>query len=117
MAFTLPSGTRTIRRIGTQAYVGAASASDNLAIDPALLAPARQRLGPEVELYETGMADFALERRFDVVTCLFGATSFLVSPENFRRPIAAMARHLAPAGVLLVEPWPLPTQYWRNRIN
>jgi SAM-dependent methyltransferase len=88
-----------------------------LDIDPALLATARQRLGPEVELYEADMADFALDRRFDVVTCLFGAITFLLTLEKFGRSIAAMARHLAPGGVLLVEPWLSPTQYWRNHIK
>lgn len=88
-----------------------------LDIDPAMLAIARKRLGLEVELFEADMADFALDRRFDVVTCLFGSISFLLTLENLRDAIAAMARHLASGGVLLIEPWLSPAQYWRNNIK
>ncbi|WP_298358495.1 class I SAM-dependent methyltransferase [Rhodoblastus sp.] len=88
-----------------------------LDIDPALLAIARKRLGSEVELYEADMAAFALHRRFDVVICLFGAISFLLTLDDLRRAIATMALHLAPGGVLLLEPWLTPTQYWRNHIK
>jgi SAM-dependent methyltransferase len=71
------------------------------------LAIARERL-PEVALHEGDMRDFDLGRRFDVVTCLFSSIGYVLTVEALERAVAAMARHLEPGGVLLVEPWLAP---------
>ena len=58
------------------------------------------------------MTSFDLGRRFDAVTCLFSAIGYAGTEEKLRAAIAAMARHLEPAGVLIVEPW-LEPQDWK----
>jgi SAM-dependent methyltransferase len=57
------------------------------------------------------MRDFDLGRRFDVVTCLFSAIGYAQTEHELRGAIAAMARHLEPGGVLVVEPWLTPESY------
>ena len=83
-----------------------------LDLDPGLLAIARDRL-PGVELHEGDVTDFDLGRRFDVVTCLFSSIGYAVTVERLNAAVAAMARHLEPDGLLIVEPWLLP-EAWRD---
>ena len=59
------------------------------------------------------MEEFNLGRRFDVVTCLFSSVGYMETPERLARAIARMAAHLAPEGILLVEPWFRPEE-WRD---
>jgi SAM-dependent methyltransferase len=80
---------------------------EGLDLDPELLAIARERL-PDVPLREGDMRDFDLGRRFDVVTCLFSSIGYMRTVEELESAVAAMARHLEPGGVLLVEPWLTP---------
>jgi SAM-dependent methyltransferase len=81
---------------------------EGLDLDPELLAVARERLPAEVELREGDMRDFDLGRRFDAVTCLFSSIGYVRDTDELGRAIAAMARHLEPGGVLVVEPWLSP---------
>jgi SAM-dependent methyltransferase len=85
-------------------------------LNPALLDIARERLG-DVPLHEADMTDFDLARRFDVVACLFSSIAYVRTVERMRLAIAAMARHLAPGGLLLVEPWFSAETYWTDRIT
>lgn len=89
---------------------------EGLDLNPDLLAIARERC-PGVPFHEADMTDLALPRRFDVVTCLFSAIAYVRTPERMRRAIAAMARHLEPGGLLVVEPWLWPERYWTGTIT
>lgn len=90
---------------------------EGLDLNPALLKIARERLGDGVALHQADMTDFRLDRSYDVVTCLFGSISFVVEQDRMRSAVVAMARHLAPGGLLCIEPWLSPEQYWRNHIK
>ncbi|MBA2332011.1 MAG: class I SAM-dependent methyltransferase [Actinobacteria bacterium] len=82
-----------------------------LDLDEGLLAVARERL-PDVPLHCADMTSFDLGRRFDAVTCLFSAIGYVGTEEKLRAAISAMARHLEPGGVLVVEPW-LEPDAWK----
>ena len=82
-----------------------------LDLDEGLLAVARERL-PNVPFHQGDMTSFDLGRRFDAVTCLFSAIGYAGTEEKLRAAIAAMARHLEPGGVLIVEPW-LEPEDWK----
>ena len=81
-------------------------------LDEGLLAVAKERL-PGVPLHLGDMTSFDLGRRFDAVTCLFSAIGYVGTEEKLRAAIAAMAGHLEPGGVLIVEPW-LEPQDWKS---
>jgi len=83
-----------------------------LDLDPELLAIARERV-PGVELHEGDMAAFDLGRRFDVVACLFSSIGYVRDEARLHAAIAAMAAHLEPGGLLIVEPW-LPPEAWQE---
>jgi SAM-dependent methyltransferase len=80
---------------------------EGLDLDPEMLAVARERL-PAVPFHEGDMASFDLGTRFDAVVCLFSSIGYVRTEERLRQAIAAMARHLEPQGVLVVEPWLAP---------
>lgn len=79
-------------------------------LDEGLLAVARTRLA-DVPLRVADMRDFDLGRRFDVVTCLFSSIGYAQTADAMRSSVAAMARHLAPGGLLIVEPWLSPSSF------
>lgn len=76
---------------------------EGLDLDPEMLAMARERL-PGVPLHAADMRAFDLGRHFDAVVCLFASIGYVRSEDALRAATAAMARHLDPGGVLLVEP-------------
>ena len=63
------------------------------------------------------MLEFSLEDRFDVITCLFCSIAYMITLEHMQRAVARMAAHLAPGGLLVIEPWIAPEQCWTDRIN
>lgn len=75
-----------------------------------LLVVARQRL-PGVPFQVADMRDFDLGREFDVVTCLFSSIGYVQTPDAMRSSVAAMAHHVAPDGLLIVEPWLTPSTF------
>jgi len=81
-----------------------------------MLDVARGRLG-NVGLHQGDMADFSLDARFDVVCCLFRSIAYVRSPDRFASAVSAMARHLAPGGLLIIEPFFTPDSYWVDRVT
>lgn len=77
---------------------------DGVDLDAGLLEVARRKI-PGSTFAEADMAEFHLERRYDVVMCLFSSIGYL---KTLPRVVSALKRfreHLAPDGVILVEPW------------
>jgi SAM-dependent methyltransferase len=89
---------------------------EGLDLDPEMLAVARDRLS-RVVFHEGDMASFDLGKRFDAVTCMFSSIGYVLSVERLREAIASMARHLEPAGVLVVEPWLTPDAWEDGHIG
>jgi ubiquinone/menaquinone biosynthesis C-methylase UbiE len=86
-------------------------------IHEGLLAIARERLGDAVPLHVGDMRTLDLGRRFDAVTCLFSAIGHVADADELDAAIAAMARHLEPGGVLVVEPWLEPGVWVEGRLH
>ena len=76
-------------------------------IEPDMVAIARETL-PGIPFEVADMVTLDLGRRFDAVTCLFSAIGYTVTPDRLDRAVRAMAGHLHPGGVLIVEPWITP---------
>jgi SAM-dependent methyltransferase len=60
---------------------------------------------PGVALHAGDMRSFDLGEQFDAVTCLFSPIGYMLTRHDLDAAMAAMARHVAPGGVLVVEPW------------
>lgn len=85
-------------------------------LSPEMLRVARTRL-PQVGLHEADMRSFDLVREFDVVTCLFGSISLVQGLDDARKAVSNMVRHLAPGGLLIIEPWVREEEFEDGRID
>jgi SAM-dependent methyltransferase len=81
-----------------------------------MLRIAQSRL-PGVRLVLGDMRTFHLNRRFDVVSCLFSAIGHLSKKEDVREAFDNFARHLNPGGVAIVEPWIEPSLFRRGFVH
>jgi SAM-dependent methyltransferase len=79
-------------------------------VSPRMLAVARRR-NPGVRFVRGDMRDFDLGETFDVVLCLFSSVGYMRGAGPLRAAVRTMSRHLAPGGVLAVEPWFSPSQW------
>jgi SAM-dependent methyltransferase len=85
-----------------------------LDVNEEFLAIASARLG-NVTLELGDMTSFDLGRRLDAVICLFSSIGYVGTVERLESAVAAMAAHVAPNGILVVEPWVFPGVWQANR--
>jgi SAM-dependent methyltransferase len=88
---------------------------EGLDINPELLTIARERC-PGIRFHEADMTRFDLGEKFDVVACLFSSIGYVQTKEKLRESIKAMAMHLQPGGLLIIEPWIFPEKYWKGKL-
>jgi predicted TPR repeat methyltransferase len=68
----------------------------------AMLAQARERLGPEVALSRVTLPDLEVEGVFDAAVCTFDGLNYL-APAQLRLTMASVALRLRPAGWLVFD--------------
>ncbi|MGW6619503.1 class I SAM-dependent methyltransferase, partial [Streptomyces erythrochromogenes] len=71
---------------------------------------------PHVPVHVGDMRDFELGRTYDVITCMFGSIGYLLTQEALVGALRRFARHLAPDGVLAVDPWWFPGTYLHGHV-
>ena len=101
---------------GHIAYLKRNYSVEGLDISPLMLRLARKK-HPDVVFYRRDMTNFRLRKKFDVVTCLFSAIGHVKTRRRLDLAVRAMARHLKPGGVLVVESWPTPKQWQIGRLG
>ena len=89
---------------------------EGLDLSEEMLVRAAERL-PGVRLHAADMAAFDLSRTFDVVCCLFRSIAYCRTVPRLHAAVQAMARHVAPGGLLLIEPFFSPDSYWVDRVT
>ena len=89
---------------------------DGLDLDPVFVRIARGKLRNGT-VYEGDMTSFTLPRRYDVVQCLFSSIGYVRTLENVRLSLEHFRDHLAPGGIVLVEPWFAPGVLEHGRIS
>lgn len=89
---------------------------EGLDLDAKMLAVAKKK-HPKLRFHQGDMADFDLNRKFDVIVCLFSSIGYVKTKARLQKAIKTMSRHLMPGGVLLVEPWFTPEQWHPGRAS
>jgi len=84
-------------------------------LSEAMLDVARARLGSRVELRVADQRDLDLGRTFDVVSSLFSSIGYAADLDELDDTVASLARHVAPGGVLVLEPWVDPEDWEDDR--
>jgi len=90
--------------------------AEGLDLSPELLGIARER-NQGLRFHQGDMRTFALDARYEVITCLFSSIGYMTTRDDLCRAIARMADHLVPGGLLLVEPWLTPEIWEPNTVH
>ena len=77
---------------------------DGIDLDPAFVEIARRK-NPAGHFGVADMRDFHLSRRYDAVVCLFSSIGYVRTLDGVGKALACFLEHLAPSGVIVVEPW------------
>jgi ubiquinone/menaquinone biosynthesis C-methylase UbiE len=89
---------------------------EGLDLDTEMLTVASHK-NPDITFHQADMIDFALNKQFDVITCLFSSIGYVKTKARLEQAIQNMAHHLVPGGVLMVEPWFTPEQWKTGRVS
>ncbi len=79
--------------------------------DPAMLEIASERL-PGTAFHQGDMADWNIDRRFDIITCLGSSLAAVGTAPRLTSAFACMERHLAPGGIVLFDEF-FTAEQWR----
>lgn len=69
-----------------------------------MLKIARERF-PDVIFKKSDMIDLKIDKKFDVITCLFSSIGYVKTYKNLTKTINGFSNHLKEGGVLIIEPW------------
>jgi len=89
---------------------------EGIDLDPEMLRVAKKK-HPALRFHQGDMTDFDLQQQFDVIVCLFSSIGYVKTKERLQRAIKNMGKHLLPGGVLLIEPWFTPEQWYPGRAS
>jgi len=73
-----------------------------LDISSSMLEKARKKI-PDVPLFQKNIADFSLDRKYDVVLCMYDSINHVLEYENWVRTFRCAANHLNPGGIFLFD--------------
>ncbi len=89
---------------------------EGLDLDAKLLSVAKKK-HPQIPFHQGDMTSFDLGHQFDAVVCLFSSIGYVKTKPRLQKAIRAMARHVLPGGVLIVEPWFSAKQWHLGRAS
>lgn len=73
-------------------------------INPEMLKVAKNKV-PEATFIESDMSKLKLNKKFDVIVCLFSSIGYLTTKEKLSKTIQGFSNHLKRGGVVIIEPW------------
>lgn len=91
-------------------------AVDGLDLDPAFVRIAAQK-HPAGQFFAADMSDFHLAGRYDAVLCLFSSIGYLKTLDRVCRALTCFREHLAPGGMIVIEPWFAPGMLDPERVS
>ncbi|MEU0492760.1 methyltransferase domain-containing protein [Nocardiopsis sp. NPDC006139] len=80
---------------------------EGIDLAPDMVRVARAKLA-DVPVHIGDMRDFRIDGRFDVITCMFSSIGYAGGERGLVEALDTFARHLAPGGVIVLEPWYFP---------
>ena len=80
---------------------------DGVDLDPVFVRIAAGK-NPSGRFVTSDMCNFHLGRRYDAVLCLFSSIGYVRTVDGVTSAIACFREHVAPSGVIIVEPWLAP---------
>jgi len=71
-------------------------------ISASMLEQAKKKM-PDVPLFEMSMTDFKLDRKFDLILCMFDSINHLHNYEDWINTFSCVRNHLNPGGVFMFD--------------
>lgn len=87
---------------------------DGIDLEPEFVQIAKEKV-PAGRFEVADMRNFALDRRYDAVLCLFSSIGYLLERSDIVAALTCFKNHLAPGGVVMVEPWIRPSAWLEPR--
>jgi len=84
---------------------------EGLDLDKKMLAVARKNF-PKLRFRRGDMMNFKLTHKVDVIVCLFSAIGYVKTQTRLIKTVKNMSQYLLPGGILLIEPWFTPNQWY-----
>lgn len=75
-----------------------------------MLSMARKNV-PDVAFKQADMINLNLNKKFDVILCLFSSIGYVKNYQNLTKTIQNFAKHLKVGGMVVIEPWFTKTAY------
>lgn len=114
-------GSRTILDVACGTGEHAKHLSADFAVDGIDLEPAFVRIAqgknPSGKFQIADMRAFHLDKRYDVVQCLFSSIGYLLTPQDVVNALKCFANHVNPGGFVLVEPWLSPANFQEGAMH
>ncbi|MBD3192497.1 MAG: methyltransferase domain-containing protein [Candidatus Heimdallarchaeota archaeon] len=73
-------------------------------INPEMLKVAKNKV-PQVKFIESDMSELNLNKKFDVIVCLFSSIGYLATEEKLTKAIQGFSNSLKEGGIVIIEPW------------
>jgi SAM-dependent methyltransferase len=89
---------------------------DGIDLNPEFVRIAKSK-NPAGDYRVADMINFDLEKRYDVLVCLFSAIGYVETIENLHATLATFHRHLNEGGLMLVEPWFTPEAWTKGVLH
>ncbi|MBL7792784.1 MAG: class I SAM-dependent methyltransferase [Saprospiraceae bacterium] len=63
------------------------------------------------------MTDFNLNKKYDIITCLFSSIGYVKTFENLTSALKCFNTHLHDNGLAIVEPWLTPDNWYKGKLH
>jgi ubiquinone/menaquinone biosynthesis C-methylase UbiE len=73
-------------------------------ISESMLEVARNNVS-NIQFMQADMVYLKLNKRFDVITCLFSSIGYVKTEENLAKTLRSFSDHLKQGGIVIIEPW------------
>jgi len=70
-----------------------------------------KKKSPKISFKKADMINFDLNKKFDVITCLFSSIGYVKTYPKLAKTFKNFANHLKPGGIVVIEPWFTKTTY------
>ena len=89
---------------------------EGLDINPDFIRIAQEK-NPDIAYHTADMIDFNLQKKYDVILCLFSSIGYVKSMDNLISTLTCFNHHLHTGGLVILEPWLTPEMWSDGKVH
>ena len=97
-------------------YLHKAFDCEGIDLNKELLSLAKKKI-KGIIFHQRNMINFKLNKRFDIIICLFSAIGHVKTIKNLKKTLKTFDRHLNFGGIVIIEPWFTKKAYKKGRLD